>query len=67
MAGALQVRLGGQNTYAGESILTPLLGSGFPPPTGDAARAAVSIVIRVSLIAVGAAVASALFFRRLRK
>ncbi len=67
MAGALRVRLGGQNTYAGEPTWTPMLGSGFPPPTVDAARAAVHIVIRVSLIAVGAAVATALLIRRLRK
>src|ERR1700733_6790065 len=32
MAGALQVRLGGENTYAGERIASPLLGAEFEPP-----------------------------------
>ena len=32
MAGALRVRLGGENTYAGEPLATPLLGAEFEQP-----------------------------------
>ena len=32
MAGALRVRLGGENTYDGERIAAPLLGAEFEPP-----------------------------------
>ena len=63
MAGALGVRLGGENTYAGERIAAPLLGAGFPPPTPKAVRHAVTVVIRLSLLAATAAVG----FRALRK
>ena len=50
MAGALQVRLGGSNTYAGETIEAPLLGAEFGPPTAGHARRALRIVTAVSLL-----------------
>jgi len=50
MAGALRVQLGGVNTYDGESVETPLLGSGFPGPDVQHARKALSITALVSLL-----------------
>ena len=55
MAGALQVRLGGENYYAGESMAAPLLGASFPPPNPLKARQAIRIVAVVSAVAAVAA------------
>jgi adenosylcobinamide-phosphate synthase len=55
MAGALQVRLGGENSYAGERVPAPLIGASFPPPNALKARQAIRIVAIVS--AVGAVAA----------
>ena len=55
MAGALRVRLGGENTYAGEPITTPLLGAEFDPPNLHHAKRALKLVIAVSLLSVVAA------------
>jgi adenosylcobinamide-phosphate synthase len=63
MAGALQVRLGGKNYYAGELMVAPLIGAGFPPPDALKARQAIQMVAVVS--AVGAV--AALLLRRGRK
>jgi adenosylcobinamide-phosphate synthase len=49
MAGALQVRLGGENTYAGERIATPLLGAEFERPMLHHATRALRLVAAVSL------------------
>src|SRR5271156_18166 len=49
MAGALQVRLGGENTYAGEPIATPLLGAEFERPMLHHATRALRLVAAVSL------------------
>jgi adenosylcobinamide-phosphate synthase len=49
MAGALQVRLGGENTYAGERIATPLLGVEFERPMLHHATRALRLVVAVSL------------------
>jgi adenosylcobinamide-phosphate synthase len=49
MAGALQVRLGGENTYAGEHIATPLLGAEFERPMIRHATRALRLVAAVSL------------------
>jgi adenosylcobinamide-phosphate synthase len=58
MAGALQVRLGGDNTYAGEHIAAPLLGAEFERPMRRHAKQALRLVVAVSLlsaiVAVGA-------------
>jgi adenosylcobinamide-phosphate synthase len=55
MAGALQVRLGGENTYQGERIAAPLLGAEFEPPKAHHAVQALRLVTAVSFL--GAAVA----------
>jgi adenosylcobinamide-phosphate synthase len=57
MAGALQVRLGGENTYAGERIATPLLGAEYEPPLCHHARQALRLVAVVSLFSAAIAVA----------
>jgi cobalamin biosynthesis protein CobD/CbiB len=44
MAGALRVRLGGPNAYAGERIDSPFIGREFPPPTLQQARRAIQLV-----------------------
>jgi adenosylcobinamide-phosphate synthase len=56
MAGALQVRLGGDNTYAGELIAAPLLGAEFEQPKLHHAKQALWLVAAVSLISAVAAV-----------
>jgi cobalamin biosynthesis protein CobD/CbiB len=55
MAGALCVRLGGANSYAGERIMAPELGSRFPYPTRATARLALRIMILTSAAATLAA------------
>jgi adenosylcobinamide-phosphate synthase len=61
LAGALGVCLGGENTYAGECIATPLLGADFPPPSLEQAQRAIKIVCWVSIL--GALAAAALAAR----
>ncbi len=56
MAGALQVRLGGENTYAGERIATPLLGAEFERPMRRHAARALRLVAAVSLLSAVVAV-----------
>jgi adenosylcobinamide-phosphate synthase len=55
MAGALQVRLGGENSYAGAPMAAPLIGERFSQPTVAKARQAVQIVAAVSVLGVVAA------------
>jgi adenosylcobinamide-phosphate synthase len=55
MAGALQVRLGGENFYGGMPIKAPLLGPEFPAPATRKARQAIQIVASISLLGVIAA------------
>jgi adenosylcobinamide-phosphate synthase len=55
MSGALQVRLGGENYYAGEPVTTPLIGATFPPPNALKARQAIGIVAAVSVFGAVAA------------
>ncbi len=55
MAGALQVRLGGNNTYAGEHIAAPLLGAEFEQPKLRHVKHALKLVAAVSLFAAVAA------------
>jgi adenosylcobinamide-phosphate synthase len=53
MAGAFRVRLGGENTYAGEVIPAPMIGQEFPAAeVGDATRA-IRMVSVVTCLAVG--------------
>jgi adenosylcobinamide-phosphate synthase len=56
MAGALQVRLGGENTYAGERLATPLLGAEFEPPMHHHATRSLRLVAAVSLFSAVVAV-----------
>jgi adenosylcobinamide-phosphate synthase len=56
MAGALQVRLGGENTYAGERLATPLLGAEFEPPMRHHATRSLRLVAAVSLFSAVVAV-----------
>jgi adenosylcobinamide-phosphate synthase len=55
MAGALQVRLGGENFYGGEPVAAPLIGERFSRPSAQNAKQAIRIVAAVSVF--GAAVA----------
>ena len=57
MAGALRVRLGGENTYQGERILAPLLGAEFEPPKTHHAVQALRLVTAVSLLCAAIAIA----------
>ncbi|HEY4051048.1 MAG TPA: adenosylcobinamide-phosphate synthase CbiB [Acidobacteriaceae bacterium] len=51
MAGALQVRLGGANTYAGERMESPVLGSIYRPPGVDDAKRALTLTAVAGCIA----------------
>jgi adenosylcobinamide-phosphate synthase len=50
MAGALRVRLGGENTYDGERLTAPLLGAEFASPQLHHAKRALRLVTAVSLL-----------------
>jgi adenosylcobinamide-phosphate synthase len=63
MAGALRVRLGGENTYAGEPVAAPLLGAEFDPPTLLHAKRALRLITVVSLLSA----ATAFAFQRLKR
>ncbi len=52
MAGALQVRLGGANTYAGEIVPAPLIGGSFEPPCVESVRRAMQAVAVAGLCSV---------------
>jgi adenosylcobinamide-phosphate synthase len=54
LAGALRVRLGGPNTYDGEVIVAPLMGSEFGSPNPAKAREAIHVTTRVAILALGA-------------
>jgi adenosylcobinamide-phosphate synthase len=62
MAGALRVRLGGNNSYRGEIASAPLLGERFSSPSPQQAKQAIRIVTMVSVLGV----AVALLLRRRR-
>jgi adenosylcobinamide-phosphate synthase len=57
MAGALRVRLGGENTYDGERIAAPLLGAEFEPPKTHHAMQALRLVTAVSFLTAAVAIA----------
>ena len=56
MSGALQVSLGGDNTYGGEFISSPRIGVEFSSPTPAKAAQAIRIVTKASLLCLIAAV-----------
>ena len=53
MAGALQVALGGDNTYAGELIRGQRIGDEFPPPDSRKAVQAIRVVSIAAIIGLG--------------
>jgi adenosylcobinamide-phosphate synthase len=55
MAGALHVRLGGENYYAGEPLVSPLIGEEFARPTVQKARQSIRMVAVVSVVGAFAA------------
>jgi adenosylcobinamide-phosphate synthase len=55
MAGALEVRLGGENFYDGQPVATPVIGERFAPPSARKAARAIQIVAAVSLLGFAAA------------
>jgi adenosylcobinamide-phosphate synthase len=63
MAGALKVRLGGGNSYAGEFIPAETIGEEFPAPQPEDARRAIRIVSVVTLLGLGAGVLLQALFR----
>lgn len=64
MAGALRVKLGGRNTYGGETIEGPILGEMFPQPSLPQARHALRLVSNTTLLAVASACVVALAWYR---
>jgi adenosylcobinamide-phosphate synthase len=50
MAGALRVRLGGENSYQGQTVVTPFLGERFSAPSTKDARQAIRIATAVSAL-----------------
>lgn len=52
MAGALRVRLGGDNTYSGEVVRAEPIGREFSPPSLPKARIAIRLVSAVTLLGV---------------
>jgi adenosylcobinamide-phosphate synthase len=57
IAGALQVRLGGENTYNGEPIASPLLGAEFEPPKTQHAMQTLRLITAVSLLTAAVTIA----------
>jgi adenosylcobinamide-phosphate synthase len=51
MAGALQVRLGGENFYDGERVSAPLIGEKFSRPSAQKAEQSIQIAAAVSVLA----------------
>ena len=52
MAGALSVRLGGENSYAGEQLRTPHLGRKFPNPSPRSARTSLKVAALATTLSV---------------
>jgi adenosylcobinamide-phosphate synthase len=51
IAGALLVRLGGENFYEGEPVAAPLIGERFSRPSPQQAKQAIRIIATVSALA----------------
>ena len=56
ISGALQVALGGDNTYAGELIHSPRMGEEFPAATPAKAEQAIRLVAKASLFCLAACI-----------
>jgi adenosylcobinamide-phosphate synthase len=52
MAGALRVRLGGENHYAGEPVRTPYLGEAFPSPSLQTARTSLKVAAVATVLGI---------------
>lgn len=52
MAGALKVRLGGENRYAGESVKGPQIGASFEPPDPKAAHRSLKVLSVATVVGV---------------
>lgn len=52
-SGALQVQLGGANSYGNEVILTPIIGAEFAPATPAKAAQAIRLTAAISLLGLG--------------
>jgi adenosylcobinamide-phosphate synthase len=63
MSGALQVRLGGENSYNGKPMSTPLIGERFSRPSMQKAKQAIRIAAAVSALGI----VTALLLRRRAK
>ena len=63
MAGALRVRLGGENFYEGVPVAAPLIGGRFPRPSTQQAKLAIRIAAAVSALGI----VTALLLRRKTK
>jgi len=50
ISGALQVRLGGANTYDNEVIMTPVMAAEFPAPTPAKAEHAIRLTMVISIL-----------------
>ncbi len=61
MSGALHVRLGGENTYTGEPILSPTIGREFPAPSHEDAATAILLTGATAVLAVATLTAALLF------
>jgi adenosylcobinamide-phosphate synthase len=66
MAGALQVRLGGENTYAGEKIAAPTIGGEFPAPAPADALRAIRLTALTAFLGTAALACALLFVPRRR-
>ena len=53
VSGALRVRLGGDNTYAGELIWGQTIGAEFSPPAREDTRRAIHFISTVTVLGVG--------------
>jgi adenosylcobinamide-phosphate synthase len=60
MAGALRVRLGGDNTYAGEVMPAQMMGEEFSAPASGHARRAIRLISAVGILGVGFSVVLAM-------
>jgi adenosylcobinamide-phosphate synthase len=64
MAGALHVRLGGENTYAGQPILSPVMGCEFPAPSPPDALRAMRLTALTAVLGTAALATALLFVHR---
>jgi adenosylcobinamide-phosphate synthase len=64
VSGALQVRLGGANSYDNEVIPTPIMGAEFPAPTPAKAAQAIRLTAVISILGLAVGVLLAAFQQR---